>query len=208
MCMPTITILDDRHGKRQTRGSLPPLSSESRGSPPETPPTGVVTARPSTPIRCPVPAGHRHLIKVYVSESRKEKQQVKEVIICKADIPKGDQGVIKEKIERGVILSDERKQPDRNRRCSSISSTRSDRPSRLAKWVEERMLKQKIEDQARRQLEAKIAKRELEAMEEMQQRNHRRRDSSIRYCQHTSRHRDKTPLGEFRGCVRNDTRRY
>jgi len=125
--MPTITILNDGRGKRQIRGHphhdlfYRPLSRDVYGSFAETPPAGVVTARPSDSLRCPVPTDYSRLANAYLAGKEKEKARAQESEALKKAEPVKKEDVPKKEI----ILSREIEKPHRRRRRSSASSASS-----------------------------------------------------------------------------------
>ena len=183
MCIPTITIITDGRKKRHIRGHPPsehpirPLSLEARGYPPQRPPTGVITARPIAPGRCPVPI----VDIIYAKDCSPAREQVK------ARPPKAassettelskKEGVRKETFTK-IVFIDKRDQRHRRRSCSSISTASNRSLRKVTKRVGEMLRRQDIDAQARRLVEAerKLVRKEMEELQQRQYLRHKDRE--------------------------------
>ncbi len=217
MCMPSITILNDGRRKQQIRGRphhetfYRPLSRDAYRSFPETPPAGVVTARPSNPPRCPVPTDYSRFEDAYCAGQVKEKARAQKSGAAKKARPVGTENGSKneEALEKENNLNHENEKAYRRRRRSSASSASSRSWREMKELLREVLRRRGIEDEVRRQV-ASGRKRTVEEREQRRRSHERHGDRDLHGAHHKPRprHRDETPLGGNRGYFRTDPHRW
>jgi len=198
MCIPSITILNDGRRKKQIRGYshhdpfYRPLSRDAYGSSPETPPAGVVTARPTDPSRCKIPADYSWFEDAYLAGQKKERALAQKLEALKKAEP-----VVKENVPRKeIVLDREKEKPHRGRRRSSASSASSRSWNEMKELLREVLRRRGIEDEVRRRVGAD-RKRTDEEKEQFRRsfERHRNRDLEGVHHKRRPRHRDGSFLG-------------
>ena len=215
MCIPSITVLHDGRRNEQARRCasdrtpIRPLSAESRGIPGERPPTGIVMARPTSPLRCPVPWEYLEVEKRYFAggEKEQEREQARkahelEKICCpmKKEVPR------KEYVVKEILVVDSRDRLQRRRRRSSTSSVAS-RKFREAQRYWERVLRNhKVDYEVRLQIEAELKlERRRKELRQGELRRGRERELDPGNRRNRSRRRERTPLRGGKEYIRPDS---